>query len=297
MKKLVDMSKMPQMPFFDKQFELDATDFLSKYQKGKLDGHSVPTVKHLEILNDNITLEEVKGAIKGLKAGKSPGIDSIPAEFIKISADFLAPHITTVFNFVLASGSYPTSWAEGLRVAIPKGADDVRPITIEPIMGKLFQTVIDTRLTFLNEITARTDTFNGGFRKGCQTADNMFVLLTCIQKQLATGNSLYVAFVDFKKAFNYVNRKLLFYKIIKSGIHGRTINVLIDMYTKTKSAVKINGKVQGWIHDHFGTNQGGPMSPNMFREMLADLSQYLRQTHGITLSDSMILLHLLWADD
>ena len=39
-----------------------------------------------------------------------------------------------------------------------------------------------------------------------------------------------------------------------------------------------------------------PLSPNMFRFMLADLKNYLDNQYGINLSDQL-LVHLLWVDD
>jgi hypothetical protein len=125
----------------------------------------------------------------------------------------------------------------------------------------------------------------------------MFILLGCIQKQLNEGKKLYVAFVDFKKAFNMVNRDTLFMKLIKSGLHGKVNNVLRSLYNQTKARAKINGVLYDWIEDQVGMNQGGPNSPNLFRKFLADLRDYLDCNYGVVLNSETILLHLLWADD
>jgi hypothetical protein len=163
-----------------------------------------------------------------------------------------------MYNFILNSEVYPSHWAEGVRVVIPKdGGTDIRPITINPILGKLFEIVIDTRMQFIENAFNTGDVFNGGFVKHSMTTDNMFILLGCIQKQLSEGKKLYVAFVDFKKAFNMVNRDILFMKLIKSGLHGKVINVLRSLYNQTKARAKINGVLYDWIEDQVGMNQGG----------------------------------------
>ena len=105
-------------------------------------------------------------------------------------------------------------------------------------------------------------------------------------------NNIYVAFVDCKKAFNFVDRTVLFYKRIKSGFTGRTINALRDMYSKIKAKVKIGHLLYEWIYDKSGTNQGGPLSPSIFRKMLCDLRTYLQVSHGMVLNDTEILFHL-----
>lgn len=108
---------------------------------------------------------------------------------------------------------------------------------------------------------------------------------------------LFVAFVDFKKAFNYVNHNILFYKLFKSGLKGRAIKVLRNMYSKVRARVKINNYLYKWIKDICGTNQGGPISPDLFRYMLSDLKEYLEMECGIVIAEDEIILHLLWADD
>ena len=62
--------------------------------------------------------------------------------------------------------------------------------------------------------------------KNVRTADNMFILNGIVQKQLLIGKSLYVCFVDFSKAFDLVNRTILFYKVMRSGWSGRVVDTL-----------------------------------------------------------------------
>jgi hypothetical protein len=293
---LKELSSMPEMSYFDKVFEQEAADFLRKYDNGELQG-IVENSLELNILNDNISVEEVACAAKKLKANKSPGLDMIPAEFVKMNINQIKSHLTILYNYILSKGIYPAKWAEGLRVAIPKDGGDIRPITIEPVFGKIFEIIIDNRLNFANEVFSKGDKYNGGFVKGSMTQDNMLILLGCIQKQTLQGRKLYMAFVDFKKAFNFINRKLLFFKIIRSGRFGRMVDLLRNMYSKIRARVKINGSFYDWIDDMCGTNQGGPVSPNMFRNMLADLKEYLNTNYGIVMSEDEILTHILWADD
>ena len=69
----------------------------------------------------------------------------IPAEYVKGYLNII-PHIVTLYNFILDRQEYPEKWAQGLRIAIPKGDDDIRPITIEPIFGRFVEILIEKRL-------------------------------------------------------------------------------------------------------------------------------------------------------
>ena len=48
-----------------------------------------------------------------------------------------------------------------------------------------------------------------GFRAGYSTVDHIFYLYAMVQKYLLKHTKLHVTFVDFKKAFDSVNRNAL----------------------------------------------------------------------------------------
>ena len=57
-----------------------------------------------------------------------------------------------------------------------------------------------------------------GLKKDYSTVDHMFTLMAMIQKQFALHRKLYVAFIDFEKAFDSISRKLLWPILLKNGI-------------------------------------------------------------------------------
>ena len=147
-----------------------------------------------------------------------------------------------LFNYILKKGKYPSSWGEGLRVTIPKGQNDIRSITIETLLPKIFESILDARLNLFNDTFNKSDRYNGGFSKGSRTEDNLFLITACIQKQLLMGKNTFIAFVDFKKAFNFVNHNILIFKLLQHGLSGRFVKVIKDMYAKTQGVVKVNNK-------------------------------------------------------
>ena len=81
-------------------------------------------------------------------------------------------------------------------------------------------------MNFINDTFKTTDLFNGGFLAGSRTADNIFILQGLVERQLTLGKPLYICMVDFSKAFDLVNRNILFFKLIKAGFHGKVIDTL-----------------------------------------------------------------------
>ena len=182
------------------------------------------------IINNNFTDSEIFSAIDALKNNKSPGIDAITAEFLKHSKDILAGDIATILNYEIEKRNFPEIWAEGLRSGGFKSGkrnlvDNYRGITILPVIEKIFEVAVYKRLSFANEAMGKIDKFNGGFITGSRTSDNIFILYGLIQRQLLLGQSLFVSFVDFSKAFDLVNRNILFFKIMKIPFEIYTVRL------------------------------------------------------------------------
>ena len=233
---------------------------------------------------------------------KSPGIDSIPNEFIKVGKDKLITTISYIMNYVIEKRTFPEGWAYGVKTPVPKPGnpmciDNYRGITVLPIMTKIFEFLVNNRLVFVNEAFNRIDKDNGGFLKGSRTSDNLIILKSLVDKQLYLNRKLYVAFVDFSKAFDFINRNILFYKLLKSGLSGRVIETIRNMYSKTKCKIKTADGLSPEINNLFGVNQGGTLSPNLFRKYLADMSDYLHKVEGVAIDTNTIIAHILWADD
>ena len=188
-------------------------------------------------------------------------------------------------NYIIKCRSFPDLWEEGLRTPVFKNGrlDDTinyRGIIIFSVFAKIFETAVNNRMLFISEAFQDTDESNGGFLKGSRTTDNIFILLGLIQRQLFLGKSLYLCMVDFSKAFDLVNRHILFYKLMKQGYHGRVIDTLRSLYRKTYFKVKCHGMLITPILDQRGVNQGCNTSPTLFRTNLTDLGDYLEKHVG-----------------
>ena len=77
------------------------------------------------------------------------------------------------------------------------------------------------------------------FRTGHSTIDNMFVLYAIIQRYLLKkSGKVYVCFVDFRKAFDTINRSVLWNVLRKSGVGGKMLRILQSMYISVRSCVR-----------------------------------------------------------
>ena len=49
---------------------------------------------------------------------------------------------------------------------------------------------------------------------------------------MAKGKRLYCAFIDYEKAYDYLNRSAIFAKLINFGLSSKCVNIFKDMYSK-----------------------------------------------------------------
>ena len=93
--------------------------------------------------------------------------------------------------------------------------DNFRGITILPVMEKIFKAVVYERIVFVNESFEFCDRYNNGFLEGSRTSDNIFIVNGLVERRLTMNKRLYVCYIDFSKAFDMINRKILFYELTK----------------------------------------------------------------------------------
>ena len=101
----------------------------------------------------------------------------------------------------------PESWSSGIIKPVyknkgnPSDPDNFRAITLISCVGKLFTSMLNSRLKFFaNDLNIISEN-SSWFQKGYSTVDNIFVLHALIDLYFSFGKKLYCTFVDFKKSF------------------------------------------------------------------------------------------------
>lgn len=262
-----------------------------------------PSDDDLLILNNAFTLEEIDKAIHNLKLKKSVSLDLISNEMLKYSITPLRKVLLHLFNGCLNHGIYP--WHTSITSPLHKKGDkedpdNYRAITLGSCAGKLFSSILLDRLTRYRNSACPDIANQLGFCKGSQTSDHILVLKTIIDKYLKKQKKrVYACFVDYKKAFDRVCREALIYKLSNLGIGGNFFRCINDMYSQSSTRIKLIQKLSDVINVEVGTEQGHPLSPELFKIFIHDLSEQLnRQTKtNVPTLNNVKVSHLLWADD
>ena len=257
-------------------------------------------------MNRPISAEEIEFAFRKLKNGKAPGPDSIIGEIFKYSKDQITPFMIKLFNHLFETGTFPEEWTESFILPVYKKGDinnpnNYRGISLSNICGKLFSIVINRRLQEWVEENDITGGHQAGFKKGHSTVDHMFTLLALVQKQFSLNRKLYVAFIDFEKAFDSINRNLLWPVLLKNGIKGKLYKCIRSMYEHVKCRVRSGALLTDQINCTAGVKQGDVCSPILFslfiNELALDVINNGRHGARFCNYDAYELFILLLADD
>ena len=58
-----------------------------------------------------------------------------------------------------------------------------------------------------------------------------------LKKHLLKNTKLYVAFIDFKKAYDTVNRDILWMVLFRSGVRGKMLRMIRGIYATVQACV------------------------------------------------------------
>ncbi|MBW0518935.1 hypothetical protein O181_058650 [Austropuccinia psidii MF-1] len=155
-----------------------------------------------------ITTQEIARALEELPKKKAPGPDQIVNELLKEISLLLTPHLEKVFNGCLRNGYFPLSWKSAVTAIIRKaGKDDYsdpksyRPIALLNTLGKLFEKIINDRLSFWAEHTGTLANGHMGGRPGRSIYDAFVILTSWIKAQWRKGRVVIGLFLDVSSAY------------------------------------------------------------------------------------------------
>jgi len=256
-------------------------------------------------LDQVITEQEIRQAVKKLKNKKSPFSDRIRNEMIKASLETLMPLYVKLFNLILKSGQMPDIWCQGLITPIYKSGDkndpaNYRGICVSSCLGKLFCSILNQRLYSYFEEHKILHNSQIGFLPENRTADHVFTLRTLLDKYVHYHKEkVYACFVDFRKAFDSVWHDGLFYKLLSIGIGGQFYNLIKSLYCNSTCSIRIGeNKTRSFSYSR-GVRQGCILSPLLFNCYVNNLPYEFQNTLSdpFVLPNGMKINSLLYADD
>ncbi len=231
---------------------------------------TIPIISPTEQLRQNKlpSLTEVQQAIKQMKNGRAPGNDNISADVLKAGGFPLAKWLHEIFVDIWQNEEIVENWTTAILVRLYKNkgdkrmCDNYRGISLLVVASKVFSRVILNRVQLLLDKQLLDE--QAGFRANRSTIDQIFTLKMIMEKSRDYNKPLYICFIDLQKAYDSVNRELLWQICKHYGLTDKIVRMLQLLHKDTKAQVRINGDLSDSFNIETGVLQGGISSCILF---------------------------------
>ena len=172
--------------------------------------------------------KEIDLLLKNLDESKSTDIYGTSIKLLKIASSSLSKVLSEIINHSLVNGIFPEKLKCAYVFPVHKAnsklsVSNFRPISILPILSKIFEKVVSTRLMKFLKSTNAIFEHQFGFQTGKSTDLAILDIHSKIVEAFENKELACCVFLDFAKAFDTVNHKILIRKLEYYGIRGSVL--------------------------------------------------------------------------
>jgi hypothetical protein len=171
----------------------------------------------------------VTDVINRLKNHKAPGTDQIIAKFLKNGGEILWRRIHHLIKLIWTQHKIPEEWSMGIIQPIYKKGDKLecsnyKVITLINVTYKVLSGILHNRLAkYAEEILGK---YQCGFRADRSTIYHIFAIRQTQDKAYEYNIHLHNLFIDFKQAFDSVNRGRMLNDLLILGIPRKLVQLM-----------------------------------------------------------------------
>lgn len=243
-----------------------------------------------------VTKDEVITAINNLKNSKADDFYGLNSLIVKHLRKHLVAPLLYIFNRCIDCNLYPDVFKISKVIPIFKKGNDedmnnYRPISIIPILGKIFEVILKPRITKFVEGNKLLNPRQFGFRGGMSTIDAVTTLVADIVSGFEKGHNTTLTLCDLSKAFDCVSLDRLLHKMdAHFGFRGLTLDFFRSYLTGRAQCVKLMNQQSEVKSIQMGVPQGSVLGPVLFSMYINDIYYYLLPEKCVLYADDTSLI-------
>ncbi len=246
----------------------------------------------------HVTVEDIAKAFSSISTN-AQGVDSINMRMLSFCMPFCLSHITYIINTSISSNTYPSLWKKAHikhipKIKCPSALKDYRPISILPTISKILEKVVSLQVCRYLDNHRLHNFYQSGFRKKHSTATALLKVVTDIIDAIDRNEITFLTLLDYSKAFDTVNHRLLMAKLKYLGFMEQTLAWFRSYLIDRSQRVIGEEEFSSWLMVSNGVPQGSILGPLLFIILTSDLnSDVTSSSYHMYADDTQIYAHCL----
>ena len=227
-----------------------------------------------------VSEKQVLKAVNSIKTNAC-GVDKVSSYFIKLSIEYSVHAFTDIINAALKHNYFPVRWKQSLIKPLPKNQNqivptDFRPISLLPAFSKIMEKLMALQIKKYLEENNMLDDFQSAYKKHFSTTTALLDITDNIYKALDTSEIVVLVLLDYSKAFDCANHKLILAKLKAMGFGDAALELLLSYLSDRSQQVRTNTDKSTWLDIKNGVPQGSILGPLLFTILVSDLHNMIK---------------------
>lgn len=225
---------------------------------------------------------------------KSPGFDLISGDILHNLPRKALVKLTNIINAALRLKYVPDLWKVAEVIMIrkpgksPQDASSYRPISLLPIMSKLFEKLLLKRLKPILDSKNLIPDHQFGFREQHSTIDQVHRITNTIEKTLEEKKVCSTVFLDVAQAFDKVWHEGLMLKLRKM-LPGEFADILESYLSNRAFRIRQDDAYSELKEIKAGVPQGSVLGPVLYLLYTCDIPELKNNTIATFADDTAIM--------
>lgn len=243
-----------------------------------------------------VTMRQVRSAFFKIKT-KARGHDALNTDLLHPIIRQILPVLTRIINTIIASGRYPVLWKKSIVVPLPKKSnpsipDDLRPISIVPVMSKIAEHIIDNQIEFYLTDNKLLSIYQSGFRNKHSTCTALVDISDMIRFAKDSHKLSLLILLDYSNAFPSMNHRI-FAAILEAEFKfsPAAVALCLDFLAGRFQSVSLNNTLSSWLAVKAGVAQGTVPAPRFFTMYINKLLSVITEGRAHCYADDLQLFY------
>lgn len=215
-----------------------------------------------------VDLNEITKILLCIKS-QAFGVDQLNITLIQLCCPFIIPYILHIINQCIIKNYFPVCWKKAFVLPLPKVQNPTdfshfRSISVLPTMSKILERILNSQMRAFLEFNKILPPKQSGFRGGYSCASAMADVVDEVIRARDSDRITALVLLDYTKAFDFVNHKILLAVLHFIGFTGSAIALISSFLTERVQQVKIENIVSDPLDVKNGVPQGSILGPLLF---------------------------------